>query len=334
MKKKYRCIAAGLGLACLIFSACSNAGSTAGRAGLDLSRAEWLVIGPFDNAKSTGTWGDCSGFFTDNLLPDGGESGIRPVEGRKTGALMWKAVRAKSGRIDFIRVFGQRYNAVAYAYLEIESPEAKKMTLRTGSDDGIEVLLNGSPVLSRHAHRSYADDQEAVVLDLQEGANRLLVKIDQGTGEWEFGARLTEMEEEVKTWASRSSADFVFIPRDSVLPSGGTAAFSLLTQPVAGVEEPVTVRAYGDSGELLAEKMSKTGGMDVLSLPSAYEGIVVFRAEGGGSLEGIVHSGRVCLRGRRRNRGSVRITRKESGFSARGHEEKTSRTASRRTIAE
>jgi hypothetical protein len=81
-------------------------------------------------------------------------------------------------------------NAATYLYRTISVPHAQVMQLSLGSDDGIRGWLNGQPLLANNASRAAAPDQEIVLLHLQAGENRLLLKISNGGGDYAFYFRL------------------------------------------------------------------------------------------------------------------------------------------------
>ena len=62
------------------------------------------------------------------------------------------------------------------------------------SNDGIEVFLNGEIVHKRHVKRSLQVDEDEIELPLQAGRNYLMLKIDQGKGDWGFSFQLPDNE--------------------------------------------------------------------------------------------------------------------------------------------
>ena len=106
----------------------------------DISHAEWLVLGPFDNPAGSEPFENCVGYDTDFLLEIGGEAGARPVQGDRVAGRTWRLVRAADGTIDFESVFPNRDYSVAYASWGLSGRE------RAASDDGVKVWLNGTLV--------------------------------------------------------------------------------------------------------------------------------------------------------------------------------------------
>ncbi len=136
--------------------------------------SQWLVAGPFSNAA------------TKDLLnyPFIEEPSAVPEEGKSAGTAVWK--KLDSGFIDFTKQgFGQITDCAAYAFTYIYSPQNQLATLRFGSDDGAIIWLNGVRVLERQVKRSLIENQDTEYIQLGKGWNRLLIKVDQGSGGWE-----------------------------------------------------------------------------------------------------------------------------------------------------
>jgi arylsulfatase A-like enzyme len=106
--------------------------------------------------------------------------------------LAWKRATADSrGYVDLGEALGQREHAIAYAYAEVDSPEAREAVLGCGSDDGIKLWLNGEPVHEHEVGRGFAMDDDKVRVRLKPGVNRLLVKVSNHLGGWGFGVRIS-----------------------------------------------------------------------------------------------------------------------------------------------
>jgi hypothetical protein len=143
---------------------------------------DWLILGPLAMPDQEEQWFDMKAFHLDYLKELGGEAKARPLAGEQTAGTLWQRLEAPGMPIDFNRVFRSRevLNAVAYAYTEFESPVAQQIALKIGSDDGLKVWFNGVLLLSHHIHRAMMPDQEALVLPVQAGKNRLLMKVIKG----------------------------------------------------------------------------------------------------------------------------------------------------------
>jgi hypothetical protein len=153
----------------------------------------WLLAGsfPIDTFEE---------YTPDFLGSMGGEAAARPYPGEtftapSGGEFMWdKYDSPKLGEIDLKSIFEPKITAVAYAYCTIDAPEAMEVTAMLGSNDGATVWCNGEEVHHVHAKRSLIPDEDRFTLNLKEGRNHLMIKIDQWKGDWGFSFRLEAVE--------------------------------------------------------------------------------------------------------------------------------------------
>ena len=163
---------------------------------------EWLLCGEFPNPPHAGDEiydhkPPCVGFGTDYLKAYGGEEKIEPEEGmihpRPDGSWAeWFRYRSPRDVVDFKEAFSERSteNAVAYAFTSVEVEGKTRKLLSVGSDDGVRVWLNGELVLNNLVARGVVQDDDLIPVDLVEGKNRILVKVENGSGGWGFCLRL------------------------------------------------------------------------------------------------------------------------------------------------
>ena len=130
---------------------------------------------------------------------------LRPKPGDKSGGLEWRAKPADDdGVLDFKKMGlpGPTESAAVYLSFWVWSPRPldnllvepnlPRLALRFGSDDGCQVWLNSKLVKEDRGTHPYTPDEfTADALPLARGPNHFVVKVVQGTGEWQFGARLT-----------------------------------------------------------------------------------------------------------------------------------------------
>jgi hypothetical protein len=88
--------------------------------------------------------------------------------------------------------FDETAPAAHYLRRTIESPTDRVIRVSLGSDDGLDVLLNGERVHGHDTPRGAAPDQDTVDLPLQAGANELLLRIDNYGGASGFYYRLAD----------------------------------------------------------------------------------------------------------------------------------------------
>lgn len=146
----------------------------------------WLVAGPYPNEGALQRKG--TGFRTDYL---GGESNARPTEGLASGAYTWKlAVATGKLGLDLKATLPTKDPAIGYCYATIVSPRDQAATLLFGSDDGARVYVNGESVYAKQIVRGVRRDEEKLEIQLKQGENQLLFKVEQGDGGWGLTARI------------------------------------------------------------------------------------------------------------------------------------------------
>ena len=86
---------------------------------------------------------------------------------------------------------------MAYAFATVTSTSALETDLYVGSDDGIKIWINGRVVHENRVDRGLAVDEDGVVVKLEKGINRILVKVDQGVVAWGFCLRFRDDHDEL-----------------------------------------------------------------------------------------------------------------------------------------
>ena len=71
----------------------------------------------------------------------------------------------------------------------------RQTIFRFGSDDGIKVWVNGQLVHANEVGRAYKPNADRAPASLKAGLNRILIKIDNYTGDWGFGMAVPGVEE-------------------------------------------------------------------------------------------------------------------------------------------
>ncbi|MBM3211559.1 hypothetical protein FJZ33_05020 [Candidatus Poribacteria bacterium] len=150
-----------------------------------IDESNWMVIGPFDNIDNNGL---------DYAYPPEINIDLSATYEGKAGKVKWQNIDDKSndGILDFDSIFTPNISVLAYALVDVISPNDRKAQLRIGSDDGVKVWLNGQIVWTNPSPRSLQIDQDIVPIELKKGRNRLLFKVDQGDGNWGLAARITD----------------------------------------------------------------------------------------------------------------------------------------------
>jgi CubicO group peptidase (beta-lactamase class C family) len=163
--------------------------------GEQLSVRQWLVIGPFPNsepkAQTTGPkdyltslGGEMAAVLTERTsIPYEDEAGaMRLVQSEI-------ATAQKSGMLDLNRQFRLPGKKIAYAFCWLRSSSNQVAQCFFGSGDGVKLWLNGEQVFEKKAsffEQSCIPRQSQFPLALQSGDNKLLVKVENTSGDWGF----------------------------------------------------------------------------------------------------------------------------------------------------
>jgi len=152
---------------------------------------QWVVIGPFPNPEQGG---QRTGIDRDYLASIGGESKaeIRPdlqifLEDAATKPQPARLVATADGLVDFEKILGKLDYSTAYAMSHINSEREQSVRFYLGSDDGARVWVNGEPLFRVTTRgRPLIRGQNRFVAKLHAGMNNILVKVEDGTGDWGF----------------------------------------------------------------------------------------------------------------------------------------------------
>jgi len=98
-------------------------------------------------------------------------------------------------RIDLLYSFDEKKidYAVAYAACDLDSDADREVELAIGSDDGVKVWVNGKVVHAKQLQRGYRPKEDRVIVRLNKGRNRLVMKITQAEAGWGFGAHVQDL---------------------------------------------------------------------------------------------------------------------------------------------
>jgi cellulose synthase operon protein C len=142
------------------------------------------IIGAFENSQN-------SGYAT--AYPPETEWNMAATYPGKRTELRWRRgdFSDDSGTINLANYIDPWMWAVAYFATAFEADADRIVHLHLAADDDVKVFLNGRQVFASDTHRGAVFDAHVVPLALKQGANRLLVKVAQRTGDWEVALRLT-----------------------------------------------------------------------------------------------------------------------------------------------
>jgi hypothetical protein len=152
---------------------------------------DWCCCGPFPASLST-----------DHFAASGGEAALLPRPGLVQGGHSWEAYSRPDGFMNLDGFLASPASpSVVYAHIYVQSEQAlNQVCLALGADDGIRVFLNGVSVFlddTDGSHDYFAPDEEIVEgLRLNQGENRLTIKVRNAGGAFSFSARFCDSEGE------------------------------------------------------------------------------------------------------------------------------------------
>ena len=114
-----------------------------------------------------------------------------PEQGDGAGA-NWKILPVGGGDRPWMFNPGSGANCLGYARTWIYSDKERDAQLQFGTDDGSKVWLNGKVVHANSTGGAAIPDEHKVNVTLRRGSNRLLLKVTQGSGPWQFCLRITK----------------------------------------------------------------------------------------------------------------------------------------------
>ncbi len=149
----------------------------------------WWLLGPLPNPDNKA--------FDQAFIDESSTNPLRQETVRVDNRLIrWREIRTldPQGIVDLRQFFRQNEWVACYAYTEFVVDNDMEAELRVGSDDSVKVWLNGQLVHQFSGMRGLSVDQDRIRVRLQKGVNRLLLKVTQGGGGWEFCVRLTDLQ--------------------------------------------------------------------------------------------------------------------------------------------
>jgi hypothetical protein len=162
---------------------------------------DWMVVGPFPNPQRVGTEYSpaLDSAYGPEDDPDLGRT-FTAVDGTEVG---WNpAVGDSTGYVRLNPHFTPDDWVVAYAQAFLHSPDARDVVLLLGADDAHELWVNGRSFSSRQGRNiSVVDDME-VLVPVQAGWNRVLLKVADLDGGWAFHLRVADPDG-VLRWSRR-----------------------------------------------------------------------------------------------------------------------------------
>ncbi|MFN4261102.1 MAG: hypothetical protein ACK4RK_17580 [Gemmataceae bacterium] len=154
---------------------------------------DWLLIGPFDSSGGVG--------FGIAYPPEKGVDLASALIGKDQKPVQWfsHSTTDKLGVVDLNTALGKHKGSVAYAFTTIESPVARLVEFRVGSNNAIKIFLNGQQIFAHEEyHHGDRMDQYVGRGMLKKGRNDILLKVCQNeqtqawAQKWSFQLRVCD----------------------------------------------------------------------------------------------------------------------------------------------
>ena len=151
----------------------------------------WL-ISPVFNFENETT------FDTDLLKGMGGESIAAPFPGfsffnDKGENIKWmKYSSSLSDRVSLDIPLDAKGKALSYAYCTLESSEEQIVTASFGFTGKLDIICNGVSVFKKQGSETMITDEYQCKLHLKTGRNRILLKLEKATNNWDFSFRIAD----------------------------------------------------------------------------------------------------------------------------------------------
>lgn len=151
----------------------------------------WL-ISPVFNFENETT------FDTDLLKGMGGESTAAPFPGfsffnDKGENIKWmKYSSSLSDRVSLDIPLDAKGKALSYAYCTLESSEEQIVTASFGFTGKLDIICNRVSVFKKQGSETMITDEYQCKLHLKTGRNRILLKLEKATNNWDFSFRIAD----------------------------------------------------------------------------------------------------------------------------------------------
>jgi len=145
--------------------------------------SKWWVIGPFDHKNG----------FNKKFPPEKDIRLSKFYKG-KSQSMTWLRANDKlhDGYIDLQELLKQYNWSVGYGLIYVNSPEKKEVQLRVGTNDAAKIWLNDELVWKFNIGRDASFDDDIIRVSLNQGLNKILIKVCNQISLWGFYFRVTD----------------------------------------------------------------------------------------------------------------------------------------------
>ena len=94
--------------------------------------------------------------------------------------------------LDFRAKFGMMTGVVGYAVTYVYAPEDMDTVLLLGSNESVEVWLNGTEIHRKRTYRRMTPDADRIPCQLKAGWNEVLCSVEQKSWTWGLYLRFAD----------------------------------------------------------------------------------------------------------------------------------------------
>jgi hypothetical protein len=284
---------------------------------------DWLICGPFPNCEDCSITdykhsARCKGFYTDYFAALGGERSLVPEQGMSVqipGTKIkrsWFPYHSKSDQIPLNDILTPNDMVVAYAFRQISNATNIKSILSVGSNDGIQVFLNGKKIHENHPQngRWLQKDNDFIPVDLKAGINNLLLKVDEGGGDFGFVLRFLNYDSTLAAIRKNIEAykNLTLVAFDDTLKTSFGKPYQISAiSPGTKVKIEIIHEKYGK----IAEKSAPPGTEIPFALNNIPEGFYLARATFPTAEDGTIISETRNFKGKLKRHQKVKMLNKD-----------------------
>ena len=161
---------------------------------------DWYAVGPFDNSAFSST-----NFHLMNFGPEKGLDLKATYQGVAQGTngfvpapVKWRPLLAdgqpamSEQPLSLVEHFEPARAVIAYLAASIVSDTDQTVNLLTGSDERLNVAINGERLVFNRGWRLAYRDQDWTPVKLKKGENKVLIKLSHGSESWRLYFRLAD----------------------------------------------------------------------------------------------------------------------------------------------
>lgn len=130
-----------------------------------------------------------------------------------------------------------------------------------------------------HIHRPIIGDEDGVRINLKQGNNRILVKVDHISGFWGFYASIRNLPEEEQDWAKLRNKEYKLVLSNSLYPKNAVVQCLVKTMPSYIIPSTASLAVFNLAGDKINDLQVKIGDMVKIPIPEGYEGVIIVKLQ-------------------------------------------------------